>query len=221
MLRYFYAFLLLLFCVRCSQPSKQIQRNSLPEVKVFLKKGDDFERTNMDSAYYYAQKAFETSEKLNDPVGRINSLNNLGYALTALGDKKLAFEKYSQALQEARAINDSVQIAKSLNFHGVFFNSFADYDTSLSYFLESLMYREALNDTLGISIVSENIGFDYTKLFQYYKAEPYLLRACKIDSMLQDTLYLIGGKINLGVLYKSQGKINKAIEEYTLALQLA
>lgn len=42
---------------------------------------DKWEKSNIDSAFFYVQKAKETAEKWADTSGLIKSLNNLGFAL--------------------------------------------------------------------------------------------------------------------------------------------
>lgn len=195
--------------------SKHKKENSINEL---LNLADEWEKSNIDSAYYYSERALKESELNNSRVGKIQSLNNLGFALLEMGKEKEAYEKHTEALSIAEEESDSSEISKTLNFIGRYYNSFSDYDIALNYFLRSHKIRIQLKDTIGIGVTAANIGMDYFRLKQYDLAEKYLLQSKEIDSIQQDTFYLAGSYLNLALVYKDTGRLKKALQYDSKAL---
>jgi signal transduction histidine kinase len=220
---HFILFLVSCICIGCSKKLDKTKDQELTDVSIskLLDIADDWERQNIDSAYYYSQKAYQKSLKNNDASNTIKSLNNIGYALLEMNKPQEAYLKHQEALELSKKQKDTIQIAKTLNFIGRYFNNFSDYDTSLNYFIQSHKLRIDLKDTIGISVTATNIGMNYFKLKQYNLAETYLLKSIEIDSILKDSLYLSTDYINIGLVYKDSKRYKKALSVNQKALNIS
>lgn len=214
-----YIFLLLFSC-------RQNQPNHLGEAvnskaDSLNRLADFWEKTNIDSALFYAREAQLIAEKLLDTQSLIKSYNNLGFTLFEKGQSAEAYRMHSQALQLSKATHDTVNLSKTLNFIGRYYNQLGDYDNGLKYYLDSYEWRQILQDTVGMAVTSNNIGLCYYRLQNYDLSEKYLLKAIELDSMLGDELYLVGDYNNLGLTYKATNKISQALKAHQHSLELA
>lgn len=217
-----YITMMLLFFFSCqtelaTPPKKEMSQ----EVSELLRIADDFENTIIDSALHYSKKALSISRENQDIIGEIKSLNNIGYALTEIGQGEEGYQNHQEALRIAQEIKDSTLIGQTYNFLGVHFNSYSDYNTALEYFLEALKIHETKGNLLSKAVVLGNIGLNYFRLEKYDLAEKYMKQTTSIDSTLNDTLYLIGDYLNLGLVYKHTDRKDLAIQTNLKSWELA
>jgi len=172
------------------------------------------ETLQVDSAMFYFNKAYEVSQKLNDTVGIIASLNNLGYTNAILGDIEKEQFYYQKILTFAPY--ESVQRAKIFGnlsasyFQGNKLKKAKYYADSSLRIAENIQYIRGLKYVYNIkSKIEEKLGNYRAALLAKNKSTSFSQR------LIDESTFKKITQIQLSNEFKQQLKldsINKAKE---------
>lgn len=178
----------------------------------------EYSNQNPEKAMEYFLKARKLIRKYKLPKKFYqNSLNNIGIIYDQMGDRKNA-TKYAVELirfQEKYRLepfktNPYYQLGSNLKFY-------KKYGEALQYFNKGLELEKEQDNLNGIAIAENNIGNVYDDLENTNEAtrhyEAGLQAAQQSEYLLLQTDFLI----NLGRMYRKQGKIAKAIAYFRKA----
>ena len=138
---------------------------------------------------------------------------------------------YTYANQRETSINYSVEALALSNkikyFKGVYTNSYnlganysfaGDYILSLKYLTTAMDAAKKLNSPSKMASVHSEKGIVYSRMSNYSEATKNALLALRYYEK-SDNTYLHGNTlVNLGIVYKQQGKIDLALTQYEKAL---
>lgn len=146
--------------------------------------------------------------------------NNIGDIYNRLGIYNKALEYVDKALQIALNEKDKSTINYIYNIKGLIYKNENKYDSALVCFNKSLQIRKELNFASGIASSYINIGSIYYLLSEIDSCYLYTQRAIEIFSVNNDQTGLIGAYKQMGDYYNRKKKYTKAIELYSLSLDL-
>jgi adenylate cyclase len=151
-----------------------LMENDTPKVKVLLKLAYQMSRTRPAIAFFYAQQAWELSEKLNYPAGLSDALSSMGDCKVYQGVYGEALQYFTRALDIREASGDSLGMARSFSNIGQVYYYYSHYAEAMPYHLRALRIRLRYNDSsaiahsyLTIGIVEESMG-NYEAALDYY-----------------------------------------------------
>eukprot|EP00058_Branchiostoma_floridae_P022640 XP_002608130.1 hypothetical protein BRAFLDRAFT_91391 [Branchiostoma floridae] len=201
-----------------------------PELKAEVYKSIcDFENLKTCSEqtlHYYLSKYGENTAHSDVAA----SLDNLAFALGALGDHKNSVRYYEQSLQMRQSIysEDTAHpdIASSLNNLGRVWTDQGDYRKTVSYYEQSLQMMRSIygEDTahLNIAISLNNLGGVWRQLGDNRKAVKYFEQSLQMKRSIygEDTAHrdMAGTLDNLGGACSSLGDLKKAVNYYKQSL---
>ncbi|XP_035673133.1 uncharacterized protein LOC118413712 [Branchiostoma floridae] len=201
-----------------------------PELKAEVYKSIcDFENLKTCSEqtlHYYLSKYGENTAHSDVAA----SLDNLAFALGALGDHKNSVRYYEQSLQMRQSIysEDTAHpdIASSLNNLGRVWTDQGDYRKAFSYYEQSLQMMRSIygEDTahLNIAISLNNLGGVWRQLGDNRKAVKYFEQSLQMKRSIygEDTAHrdMAGTLDNLGGACSSLGDLKKAANYYKQSL---
>jgi len=158
--------LLLFFCV-CfnimgyTQQRKDKNLTLNKTTKNLIEKGQQYRAKNLDSAYYYFNKAYEQSLQDKDSL-------MTAYSLLYLGNTLSAKETYNKALT---LLNESLNFSKSLNSKELLFENYKvigtvytrlnNYETAVEYYKNALKFTASNADEISIK---NNLAVIYARL---------------------------------------------------------
>ncbi|XP_019639617.1 PREDICTED: uncharacterized protein LOC109481476 [Branchiostoma belcheri] len=161
------------------------------------------------------------------------SLNNLGTALSDLGDHKNAVTCYEHSLQMRQSIYGEnavhLYIAASFNNLGNTWGSLGDYRKAVSYHEQSLKIRRKIHgeETAdpGIAMSLNNLGRAWSDLGDHRKAVNYYEQSLRMKRKVhgQETAHpsIVSSLINLGTAWSDLGDPRKAVGYYEQALKMS
>jgi len=184
----FYLLLILLLGVAlCSQisesPAPATSDNLKSTAAALNDKATRFlEAEQYDSAYTYAQKGGEISEKTKDwnewGKAQLNLLTS-SYYLDRYAEAAATFPVVEQKAQAAIS-PDSAFWGEYFNLTGAIFNKLGNYEEALRYGLKEIAFYEKNGDSLSQALASNNVGTYYRSRGDYDRALEYTQSALQI-----------------------------------------
>lgn len=162
---------------------------------------DFYSESNIDSAYFYTNKALELSQQIGYKNGEANANYLLSYFNDRMGKLNEAIDNMQRAIKLFTEIKDSSYLVACYNNLGVLYSYGTDQKTSLEYFIKAMNLAENLNETFALSEAYNNIGTFYEYLEEYGSALKYYTKALEIDLKIDN-------KHNIAFSYLTIGNIN-------------
>ncbi len=179
-----------------------------------------------ENALYWAERAKQAAEKLNDSVELYYAYMNLSEINLRLSHIDTTVQYLTKALKLARAMHNPTLKARTYNELGIVYLEIADFEKSLSSYLQSLRLIEDSIPNLPKekllfykSLVLNNIGTVYSKMNQLDKSLSYRMKALSIRQRLQDTSGIASCLQNIGVIHEKKNNLDSAYAYYSKALQ--
>jgi signal transduction histidine kinase len=170
-----------------------------------------------DSTITYGNQAYQYGKKINLTEGLARPLNVIGVAFNYKGERLLAYEHYTQALQMASAQNDSLQMAHSNNNIGRLFFEQGLLGRSYEHFITAKSIFQSINDSSGLAYIYQSLANLYKVQRDYKKSEDNFIRAYQIRLALGNSRDIMSAFVYLGRLYQESGEWEKSIRHLKLA----
>jgi serine phosphatase RsbU (regulator of sigma subunit) len=194
--------------------------------------GINFQRSNVDSAIYYHNKATALAKKINDDVLLGESIKNTGFDYYLNGDYTKAMNCFEQSLKISEIVlnsnfNNEAKIrAKKLKRSvfgniGVVFGTQNDYSKALEYFFKSASISEELKEDQILLRSYNNIGFIYKNLGEYDKSLEYFSKSLKIAESLNLKESLDNIYSGFGEVYSLKNENVTALNYYKKGLKIS
>jgi signal transduction histidine kinase len=164
-----------------------------------------YSESNIDSAYFYANKALVTSKQNGYKNGEAGAYYLLSYFNDREGKLNVAIDNMQNAIKLFTEIRDSSYLVACYNNLGVLYSYGTDQKTSLEYFIKAMNLAESINETYALSEAYSNIGTFYEYLEEYGSALKYYNKALEVDIK-------INNKHNIALSYITVGNINLKLQ---------
>jgi tetratricopeptide (TPR) repeat protein len=159
-------------------------------------------------------------QHLNDPEREATTLNNVGLAWDALGEKRKALGYYEQVLPLCRAVGDREGEATTLNNIGLAWSAMGEKHHALEYYEQALSLRRRLGYRGSEATTLNNIGLAWSELGEQTKALRYYEHALSIFQTMGDHRGKAMALNNMGGVWSDLGGQWRALEYYEQALPL-
>ena len=166
-----------------------------------------YSESNIDSAYFYANKALETSKQNGYKNGEAGAYYLLSYFNDREGKLKEAIDNMQNAITLYTEIRDSSYLVACYNNLGVLYSYGTDQKTSLEYFIKAMNLAETINETFALSEAYSNIGTFYEYLEEYGSALKYYTKALEIDIKTNS-------EHNIALSYITIGNVNIKLQRF-------
>jgi tetratricopeptide (TPR) repeat protein len=166
--------------------------------------------SDIDSAYFYANKALESSEKAGYKNGKAEAFYLLAFFNNRIGKHNEAIDNLENAIKIYTELGDSSYLVGCYNNLGVLYSYSTDQKTSLEYFIKAMNMAEQINETFALSEAYSNIGSNYEFLKEYVSALKYYNKALEVDLKTLN-------RHNIAFSYITLGGINLKLQRYESA----
>ncbi|HSM49606.1 MAG TPA: tetratricopeptide repeat-containing sensor histidine kinase [Draconibacterium sp.] len=166
--------------------------------------------SDIDSAYFYANKALESSEKAGYKNGKAEAFYLLAFFNNRIGKHNEAIDNLENAIKIYTELGDSSYLVGCYNNLGVLYSYSTDQKTSLEYFIKAMNMAEQINETFALSEAYSNIGSNYEFLKEYVSALKYYNKALEVDLKTLN-------QHNIAFSYITLGGINLKLQRYESA----
>lgn len=199
--------------------------NSILEGDVLITYGAVLEmKSDVLGAIDYYQKALNIFKPAKKKKKTFSALNNLGNALSAIGQTPKALEYYFTSLKIAEEIQDTGRIATALNNIGKLDYDSKNFKKALKSFKEALYYFIHINNEHNMASCYLNIGNVYANINQLDSALFYFNKNLITLEKTPNIIDLAYALRTIGMLYSEFEKheialdyLQKAEEKYKQA----
>lgn len=181
---------------------------------------EEHEKTNMDSAIYYAEKGLEFSKKIDFQIGMAENAANLGTYYVTQNDLPSAKIKYSLAAQlflESDRLFDYTKISMRLGNINLAQNNHID---ALKLYQKCLDISKENNFTELIPHLYNNLGLIYLEFEDYEDAQSNFERAYKLFVENNDERSSVFALSNISLIQSILGNDIEAINGYLDVLSI-
>jgi tetratricopeptide (TPR) repeat protein len=182
-----------------------------------------------DESVKYFYKALEVNREIGNNQGIINSLTNLGGVLLQLlkfdESKNYFLQALDVSLDFASERGDSLplyQVVSIYNNLGIVHENLNEYNQAVDYYKRGIVIAKKMpNQQKNLAMLHNNLGSLYMKNFKYNDALDNMEQALLIRRSISDKNGEAASYRMLGILYKNQNNISKAIENFYKGYALA
>jgi serine phosphatase RsbU (regulator of sigma subunit)/Tfp pilus assembly protein PilF len=168
---------------------------------------------NSDSALYFANSAFDLSEKIDYHEGKIKSMTNIGSVYFYKGEYGNALKCYLKSNEfvetyiQKNSKDDFAknQLSKNLNNIALIYLNQGNYEEAENYLLESLAIDLDLKNPISIANCYNNLGALKERQDKYDEAIEYYTKAYDIKVSEKNEFEIPSTLINIGVVRMNQG----------------
>tara|TARA_R110002012_G_scaffold322109_1_gene555995 strand:+ start:17493 stop:19475 length:1983 start_codon:yes stop_codon:yes gene_type:complete len=171
-----------------------------------------YRNIQVDSALWYAKKALDEVERVEDKKLKASVYHSMASAFQALAVYDSARYFHQESISINRLLGDSIALANTYNNLGIIHDETANFDTALLYYFQALkIYESQSKDPDLVPMVLSNIGIVYKKQGDYQKVLDYyqqaLARYKKSDNLFGITV-TTG---NMGAVFLRLKRFDEAI----------
>ncbi len=182
-----------------------------------------------DQSVKYFYEALEVNKEINNKQGLVNSLTNLGGVLLQLLKFDESKKYFNQALEAALELASergdtlpSYQVVSIYNNLGIVHENLNDYNQAVDYYKRGIVIAKKMpNQQRNLAMLHNNLGSLFMKNFNYEEAHINMEQALLIRKSINDKNGEAASYRMLGILFKNQSNINKAIENFYKGYSLA
>jgi signal transduction histidine kinase len=181
---------------------------------------DLYSKNNIDSAYSYARRALNISNKIGYKYGEADAYYLLSYYDDRAGKLEEAIKNMQHAIKLYSEIPDSSYLVACFNNLGVLYSYGTDQKTSLEYFIKAMNLAEELNETFALSEAYNNIGSFYEYLGEYVSALKYYNKSLEVDLKNNSEHNIALSYITVGNIYLKLQRLDNARDSLKKAQNL-
>lgn len=178
------------------------------------------EMESMRGAIKKYEEAIPLYQSAGDKQGEADTLNIIGVAYSALGEKQQALKYYNESLPLFRAVGDKQSEAVTFNNIGTVYDKLGEKQQALRYYNDSLLLYRAAGDKKGEADALNNIGSFYYGLRENQEALKYYNEALPIFRLFGDKQGEAITLNNIGTVYDNLAEKERALEYYNESLRL-
>ena len=175
---------------------------------------------NLRQAYGFFSQALPLARANGGPADLAGVLNDLGLTTHRLGNLKEAAESFQEALQIQRAIGNRTGEAITLNNLGQVLIDRGEIEKGAQLQEQSLSLRRELGDERGVARMLNNLANVYIGWGQIERGMEMRLQSLALRRKLKDKPGEASTLNQLAGAYAGFGENRKAVEHYTLAIEL-
>lgn len=181
---------------------------------------DGYVYSQPDSAFYFAQMAYDLAESKGLRKQMARAINVQGASCLMGGDATKALVYFQRGLSIFEQISNKNGIAASGSNIGRIYGSQGENQKALEYYQRSLNIFEEIGDTTGMATSLVNIGTIYTGLSDYTKGLDYFQQSLKISEKVADKEGIGSSVFNIGYIYEQLEEYSKASACYQRSLKI-
>jgi len=194
-------------------------------IESYLNKASDFEQTNIDSASWYTDKAYQMAKISNSLYLKTRTSLALAMQMQYTTEYKKSAIYFQEGISLAEKLGDKQLLAQAYNGFGNLFGLQKQMDPAAEYFNKALIISKELNDVRKVSVILMNLAnIEYNKAYysnDFKKCNEAYNEAYKWAIQAKDTGQQISTLGNWGMSLGDEGKFELSIEKLNKAIELA
>jgi tetratricopeptide (TPR) repeat protein len=173
---------------------------------------------NADTAWYFARKGLQLSEKTRSIAGIRKACAQLGALAFRDDSLDLAQQYYERSARLITPGADSTDLMKIWNGLAFVYDLRADFPRALNSYMNGLEIAEKVKSDKFRSYFYNNIGIIYDRTGSYAKGLEFYRKALTLFRVLHDSASFGNALVNIGIVHKTLGNSDSAYFYFHKAL---
>jgi tetratricopeptide (TPR) repeat protein len=191
------------------------------KIEVLNNASSRFKDANLKKSFEYSSQAYALAVEVNDELGLIQALLNLGRYYTRSGKHETALENYLNALEISQRIKNEKLIGQTYKVMGNGYYFRNETSLALEYYQKSLAVNLKLKDEESAADLQNNIALVFIDRNKLDSAKGYLQEAAISYQKLKRLDKLANTWVNLGELEVKNNRYAEAIDYYQKSLEIS
>ncbi len=179
-----------------------------------------FQTKNPDSAFYFAKKSLEISEKIAFDKGLLLASFQLGMLYYTLGNYDQSLQYLLKTAENANKKQFLKIQANAYNQIGMLYQNQNDHSKAFQYLDKALGIRQEIGDKIGEAHTLSRFGVSYEQLQDYEKALYFSEKSLEMNEKYGTKQSLSTSYNNIGFIYTRYKDYKKAFPYLFKALKL-
>ena len=177
-------------------------------------------RRNIDSAFYFSQKAIELSNKINFKLGAlegsyissvIKQQKESNSDISAVIDSLINQTENLKIKNEKDVYSQNKLLARMYRTLGNNYDKIANYDKAVEYYKKCIVKCEKIKLESFLGAMYLQLGWAYNRAGNYSNAIKYHFLSLKVSEKLKNNLKIASSYNAIGAVYMAQKKWNDAL----------
>ncbi|MDQ2178628.1 tetratricopeptide repeat-containing sensor histidine kinase [Marinifilum sp. D714] len=177
--------------------------------------------TNLDSAFLYANKAYNFAKTNQEKSDLVKAGLNLANRYSQLGQSKKSYKYLLEAKDLAHSIKDTALLARVYQYFGYHFSDKSEYDQAIEKFNKAIEFCKISKKNRIHASILNGLGIIYWERGNSEVALKKYLEAYDIFEELKDTNLQLVLLLNIANIYADESRNDVALEYYQKILDLA
>ncbi len=190
-------------------------------VLLLIKIGNDYERSQPDSAIYFYKSAGDLSKKINYNIGVLKYIANYTAVLNMQDKLNESLDLNKQAIELAQKIHNSRYLGMAYGNTAAVYTLMHLHKLSIEYYLKCIAVFEHLHDEIKLSVVYSNLASIYSDIDQNEKAIWYGFKCISICRRTNDDYNLEASLNNTANAFAGLKRYDTALVLYNQAKALS
>ncbi|RKE04218.1 signal transduction histidine kinase [Marinifilum flexuosum] len=222
---------LLIFCLlpytifaqeKIDQLKKQLKiEPDSSKTKLLINISGKYAATNLDSAFLYANKAYNLAKINQDKSILFRAGLNLANSYSQLGQSEKSYKYLLEAKALAYSLSDTAMLGRVYLFFGYHFSKNSEYDKAIENFNIAIEYCKISRNDRTLASILNGLGIIYWERGNLEVALKKYMEAYSIAEELKDTNLQLVLLLNIANIYADESRNNIALEYYQKILDLA
>ncbi len=177
--------------------------------------------TNLDSAFLYANKAYNFAKSNQEKSFLIRAGLNLANRYSQLGQSEKSYKYLLEAKDLAHTLKDTALLGRVYHNFGYYFSDNSEYDKAIENFNTAIEYCKISKSDKILASILNGLGIIYWERGNSEIALKKYLEAYDISEELKDTNLQLVLLLNIANIYADESRNDVALEYYQKILNLA
>ncbi|WP_211334418.1 tetratricopeptide repeat-containing sensor histidine kinase [Marinifilum flexuosum] len=191
------------------------------KTKLLINISGKYAATNLDSAFLYANKAYNLAKINQDKSILFRAGLNLANSYSQLGQSEKSYKYLLEAKALAYSLSDTAMLGRVYLFFGYHFSKNSEYDKAIENFNIAIEYCKISRNDRTLASILNGLGIIYWERGNLEVALKKYMEAYSIAEELKDTNLQLVLLLNIANIYADESRNNIALEYYQKILDLA
>jgi len=197
-----------------------IAREDTTQVNILLNLFWQYRRTKPDTALFYAEQAYQVSNKSDNKTGLAKSLYRIGTIHKFRGDFTKAFDFFNRSKNLFEILENEERAAICLMDISAIYQRQKKYLEALENLQEAQQIFTAQNNMTQLARIYNMLGNIYSAMKQYDKSLEYHKKSFEINNNKGFDLGMSVNLNNIGNVYFEMKQYRQAIDNYEQSLEI-
>ena len=213
-------FLTVVFISSCSEEKKDNKQELIQEIDGLIEQTKQYIHIDLDSAFYFANKAIQNSQLIEYKEGEMNGEFQIGRVYNDQARRVLAMESGKRSLKIAEEIDNYQGKKNSLNLIGKIQNHSNQLEEGIKTIRRNFNLAKMQKDSVELALMYNFLGIFKNKMKESDSSFYFTMESMKINKKLKNQKTLAYNYNSLGIHHYGKGNLDTSFAYFRKSLKI-